>query len=120
MSNEVFENNDGVLRCPDCGAKFADTFEAVDHYLEDDEDAFDPALLLPGGYRLMIGSLLRSLYDNRTDPNFISEITQSTYMTLFMTEISPDMVHETMEDIIVESEMEDFDTQLKNLYKNGE
>lgn len=105
--------------CPDCGIKFKDMFDAVLHFLEDDEE-FDPALLLPGGYRLMIGSLLESLYDNRFDPEFISEVTQSTYATLFMAETNPDLVHETIEDIIVETEMEDFDVQLKKLYKNGE
>ena len=105
--------------CPDCGAKFNTIFEAVEHYVEDDDD-FDPALLLPGGYRLMIGTLLRSLYEHRTDPAFISEITQSTYGTLFTAEVEPELLNETVEDIIVATEMEDFDVQLKNLFKNGE
>lgn len=109
----------GMIHCPDCGLKFSSTFDAVEHFLEDDEE-FDPSLILPGGYRLMVGSLLESLYDNRHDPNFISEVVQSTYATLFMAEVNPDLVNETVEDIIVESEMEDFDGQLKKLFKNGE
>lgn len=119
MPNRFLDDNGKIPRCPDCGAKFNDVFDAIDHSLEDDED-FDPALLLPGGYRLMVGSLLRSIHDNRDQPNFIAEITQSTYATLFMAEMDPELVHETMEDIIVESEMEDFDAQLNKLYKNGE
>ena len=110
---------DHVPRCPDCGAKFDDVFGAIDHSIEEDTE-FDPALILPGGYRLMIGSLLRGLYAHRHDPGFISEITQSTYSTLFMTEVNPELVNETVEDLIVETEMEDFDVQLKKLFKNGE
>lgn len=105
--------------CPECGISFDNMFDAVEHFLEDDEE-FDPALTLPGGYRLMIGSLIKSLYENRFNPVFISEITQSTYGTLFMAEVNPELINETVEDIIVESEMEDFDAQLKRLYKNGE
>jgi hypothetical protein len=108
-----------VPTCPDCGLKFRDMFEAVEHFLEDDED-FDPMLILPGGYRLMVGSLLKSLYDNRDNANFISEIVQSTYATLFMAEVQPELISDSIEDIIVESEMVDFDVQLKNLFKNGE
>lgn len=108
-----------VPTCPECGLKFENVFDAVEHYLEDDED-FDPAMILPGGYRLMIGSLLKSLYDNRTNPTYLEEVLQSAYVTLFMAEVRPDMVGETVEDIIVESEMESFDDELKKLYKNGE
>ena len=105
--------------CPECGAKFSNIFDATEHFLEDDEN-FDPALLLPGGYRLMIGSLLRALYEHRNQPAFIADITQSTYATLFMAETQPELINETVEDIIVATEMEDFDVQLKNLFKNGE
>ena len=105
--------------CPECGLRFKDMFEAIEHFLEDDEE-FDPAMLLPGGYRLMLGSLLQAIYEHRNDPTFISEITQSTYATLFTAEVQPELINETVEDIIVETEMEDFDVQLKNLFKNGE
>jgi hypothetical protein len=105
--------------CPDCHMDFNDMFEAINHFLEDDED-FDPALILPGGYQLMIGSLLRALFEHRNEPKFISDIVQSTYATLFMAEMNPELVNETVEDMIVDSEMIDFDVQLKNLFKNGE
>lgn len=106
-------------RCPECGFKFNDAFEAVNHMVEDDQE-FDPALILPGGYRLMIGSLLRALYDNRKDPEYISEILQSAYITLFTAETNPEIIGETVEDIIVESVMEDFDGELNKLFKNRE
>jgi hypothetical protein len=42
--------------CPVCGEHFEDIFEATDHLLEENEDEFDPKLILPGGYTLMVGS----------------------------------------------------------------
>jgi hypothetical protein len=110
---------DELPRCHECGYKFNDAFEAVDHMLEDDEQ-FDPALILPGGYRLMIGSLLRALYDNRDDKKYLSEILQSAYITLFTAETNPEIIGETVEDIIVESVMENFDGEVNKLFKAGE
>jgi len=116
----VFDYKDGELpHCPECGQKFKDTFEAVDHMLEDDDD-FDPSLILPGGYRLMIGSMLRSLYDNRDKPEFLSEVLQSAYVTLFAAEYNPGIIGETVEDIIVESETKNLDEDLNKLLKAGE
>ena len=87
--------------------------------LEDDQE-FDPALILPGGYKLMIGSLLRALFENRDDEKYVSEILQSAYITLFTAETNPEIIGETVEDIIVESVMEDFDGELNKLFKNRE
>lgn len=116
----MFDYKKGELpRCPECGQKFTDAFDAVDHMLEDD-DEFNPALILPGGYRLMIGSLLRALFENRDDKEYISEILQSAYITLFTAETNPEIIGETVEDIIVESVMEDFDGELNKLFKDRE
>ena len=111
--------NSKLPKCPECGQKFKDAFEAVDHLLEDGED-FNPALILPGGYRLMVGSLLRGLYDNRLDHDYIAEIVQSTYITLFTAEVNPEAIGETVEDIIVESAMEDLDGEINKLLKDRE
>ena len=115
----MFNEDDGNPSCPECGAKFDNIFNAVEHMLEDDED-FDPSLILPGGYRLKIGSLLRSLYEHRDDPKMISDIVQSTYTTLFTAEFEPELINETVEDMIVESAMVDIDGELSKLFKNGE
>ena len=104
--------------CPECGQKFEDVFEAVDHLLEDDEE-FDPALILPGGFRLMVGSLIRAFYEHRFSANEVSDIAQDAYGTLFLAETTPDMIANTIEDIIVEDTMENFDNELKKLFKNG-
>ena len=111
-------NKQEIPTCPECGQKFDDVFEAVHHMLEDDEE-FDPALILPGGFRLMVGSLLSAIYEHRTEPDMISKITQDAYATLFLAEASPDMIAEAIEDIIVEDTMEGLDDELKKLFKNG-
>lgn len=111
-------NKHEIPTCPECGMKFDSVFEAVNHMLEDDEE-FDPALLLPGGFRLMVGSLLEALYEHRFEPAMISKITQDAYGTLFLAEASPELIADAIEDIIVEDTMEGFEDEVKKLFKNG-
>lgn len=105
--------------CPECGQHFENVFEATDHLLEEDEE-FDPALILPNGYRLMIGSLLRCMYRYAEEPEQIRSITQDTYLTLFTAETDPDTVVSVVEDMIVDSSMVGIDDELKQLLENGE
>lgn len=105
--------------CPECGEQFDNVFDATDHLLEDDEE-FDPALVLPNGYRLLVGSLLRCMYRYADEPDQIKTITQSTYMTLFTAETSPSTVVEVIEDMIVDSSMVGIDDELKRLLADGE
>lgn len=105
--------------CPECGQEFENVFEATDHLLEEDEE-FDPALILPNGYRLMIGSLLRCMYRYAEEPEQIRSITQDTYLTLFTAETDPDTVVSVVEDMIVDSSMVGIDDELKQLLENGE
>ena len=105
--------------CPECGQHFDNVFEATDHLLEE-EDEFDPALILPNGYRLMIGSLLRCMYRYATEPEQIRKITQDTYMTLFTAETQPDVILEVIEDMIVGSSMVGIDDELKQLLEDVE
>ena len=105
--------------CPECGEHFNNVFEATDHLLEDD-DEFDPALVLPNGARLMIGSLLRCLYKYADKPDQIKTITQSTYMTLFTAETQPEAIKDIVEEMIIESQMMEIDNELKQLLEKGE
>lgn len=105
--------------CPECGQHFDNVFEATDHLLEEEEE-FDPALILPNGYRLMIGSLLRCMYRYAEQPEQIRKITQDTYMTLFTAETQPDVILEVIEDMIVGSSMVGIDDELKQLLEDGE
>jgi hypothetical protein len=105
--------------CPECGEHFNNVFEATDHLLEDD-DEFDPALVLPNGAKLMIGSLLRCLYKYADKPDQIKTITQSTYMTLFTAETQPEAIKDIVEEMIIESQMMEIDNELKQLLEKGE
>ena len=106
--------------CPECGKRFNNVFEATDHLLEDDDDEFDPALILPNGARLMIGSLLRCLYKYADKPDQIKTITQSTYMTLFTAETQPEAIKDIVEEMIIKSQMMEIDDELKQLLEGGE
>ena len=108
-----------IKPCPECGERFDNIFEATDHLLEEDEE-FDPALILPNGYRLMIGSLLRCFYRYADEPEKIKDVAQDTYMTLFTVEMEPSTVVEVIEDMIVGSSMAEIDDELKQLLEGGE
>ena len=100
--------------CNECKEPFDDAFDFVDHFLKEDED-FDPYLILPNGYRLMVGSLLRYMYENADQPENIKHFTQSIYVTLFGADSGLDVFEEAREDLIVETEMNNFDSSLKSL-----
>lgn len=100
--------------CNECEVTFDSSFALVDHMLAEDEE-FDPYYLLPSGFKLMLGSLLRFMYNNAEDPNQIRLITQSTYVTLFASEMGYDLVDELVEDMVVKSALQDFDRDLQEL-----
>ena len=108
-----------VPPCPECGEQFDNVFQATDHLLEDDEE-FDPSLILPNGSRLMIGSLLRCLYKYAERPEQVKVITQSAYMTLFTAETQPEAIKDIVEEMIIKSQMMEIDDELKQLLEGGE
>lgn len=112
-------NRNNIPKCPECGEHFENVFDATDHLLEDDEE-FDPALILPNGYRLLIGSLLRCFYRYADSPENIMTIAESTYMTLFAAETQPNLVSSLVEDMIVDTQMVDLEDELKKLLEGGE
>lgn len=109
-----------IPKCDECGEAFSNIFEATDHFLEEDEPKFDPALILPGGFHLMIGSLLRHLYKNSTKPKQIRQITESVYATLYASETNPIQVQDIIQDMVVDSHMVGFEDELFNLLKGKE
>jgi len=102
--------------CNECNETFDDSFQLIDHTLYEDEE-FDPYYLLPNGYKLLLGSLLRFMYNNASEPEQIKLITQSTYVTLFASENGYDLVDELVEDMIVKSALQHFDEDLEALLK---
>lgn len=99
--------------CDSCNENFDNAFDLVDHITDGEE--FDPALILPSGLRLQIGSLLRFIYEYADEREQIRQIVQSTYVTLFAADQGLDVVDEIVEDMVVTSEMMKFDTSLKKL-----
>ena len=102
--------------CNECNQTFDDSFQLIDHTLYEDEE-FDPYYLLPNGFKLLLGSLLRFMYNNADEPEQIKLITQSTYVTLFASENGYDLVDELVEDMIVRSALQNFDEDLEALLK---
>lgn len=105
-----------IPKCKLCGQQFDNIFEATDHLLDDiGEQEFDPKLILPNGYTLMVGSLLRCLYRYADNPEEIKGITQSTYATLYAAEKNPGQMKHFIEDMIVHEHMNTFDSDLRTL-----
>jgi hypothetical protein len=105
-----------IPKCKLCGQEFDNIFEATDHLLDDaGERPFDPKLILPNGYTLMIGSLLRCIYDYANNPGEVKSIVQSTYATLYAAETSPGQMKAFIEDMVVHENMIDFDASLLEL-----
>ena len=110
-----------IKPCNICGTEFDNIFDATDHLLEDGgEEIFDPKLILPNGYTLMIGSLLRCLFSYADDPEQIKSITQSTYATLFAAETNPSEMRTMVEQLIVDEHMYDFDRALEKLLEENQ
>lgn len=108
-----------IKPCAICGEQFANVFEATDHLVEEGGDEiFDPCLILPGGYSLMIGSLLRCLFSHANNPAQIKSITQSTYATLYAAELSPKGMQDIIEEMVVSEQMSNFNFELKKLLEN--
>ena len=101
--------------CSVCGEHFENIFEATDHLMEDDDIEFDPKLILPNGYTLMVGSLLRCLFANAHSPKEIKSITQSTYATLYAAETNPGEMKSIIEDMIIRDTMKSIDKDLVKL-----
>ena len=99
--------------------KFDSSFELVDHLTDEDEE-FDPYLLLPTGHKLMVGSLLRFMYDNAHYPEQIELMSESTYITLFAAENGANFINELVEDMLVKSAFKDFDSSLRKLLSEEE
>lgn len=102
--------------CGICGQHFDNIFDATDHLVEDNgEKEFNPELVLPNGYKLMLGSMLRQLFDSADKPDEVRTITQLTYGTLYAAENNIGMMKKLVEDAIIHEHMSDIDDELKEL-----
>ena len=115
-------NYEDIPPCEVCGEEFENVFELTDHLVEDggEYEVFDPKLILPNGYSLMVGSLLRCLYSHADDPRQIRNITQSTYSTLYAAETNPEIIKDVIEDMVVAEHMFDIDDEIRDLLDDNE
>jgi hypothetical protein len=106
-------NPEDIPPCKVCGEHFDNIFEATDHLIDDENgEYFDPKLILPGGYQLLVGSLLRCLYEVSNKPKEVKDIVQSVYATLYAAESSPKKMKKYIEDVVVNQEMRHIDNEL--------
>ena len=102
--------------CGICGQHFDNIFEATDHLIEDSgEEEFNPEIILPNGYRLLVGSMLRQLFDNADNPEKVRTITQLTYGTLYAAESDIGLMKRLVEDAIIHEHMSLIDEELEEL-----
>ena len=107
--------------CGICGEHFDNIFDATDHLVEDNgEKEFNPEIVLPNGYKFMLGSMLRQLFDSADKPDEIRTITQLTYGTLYAAENNIGMMKKLVEDAIIHEHMSDIDDELKELLEEDE
>jgi len=106
--------------CKICGQHFDNIFEAVDHLIEDEnEPEFDPRLILPGGYQLMIGSLLRNIYQHAGNNKKVKDIIEHTYATLYAAETNPRKMKRFIEDFIIDTEMDVLEHEIKDFLREN-
>ena len=106
-------NSKDIPPCNICGQQFDNIFDATDHLIDDEDGVqFDPKHILPGGYQLLIGSLLRCIYESAGSPKSVRDITQSVYATLYAAESTPNKMKEYIEDVVVNQEMRHIDKEL--------
>jgi hypothetical protein len=107
--------------CGICGQHFDNIFEATDHLIEDNgEEEFNPEIVLPNGYRLLLGNMLRQLFESADDPEEIRTITQLTYGTLYAAETNVGLMKKLVEDAIIHEHMSEIDDELKDLLEEDE
>ena len=109
-----------IPQCNVCGTEFDNIFDAVNHLMDDEEDVFDPALKLPNGYSLLLGSLLEELYRNADNPDRIKDLTEMTYATLYAAQTDVTQMKELVEEAIVKQHMIEIDEELKELLEGDE
>jgi hypothetical protein len=118
-----FEDEPPHNYCNECDTEFEDSFQLVDHVLEDDEE-FDPFLLLPNGVKLLFGSFLRYIFAHADEPDRIKTLAQSTYITLFAAENGYDPLNDLIEDMVIKLELQNFEENFKKFMekedKDGE
>lgn len=105
-----------IPKCYVCGTEFDNIFDATDHLSEDnDEEEFNPKITLPNGYSLLLGSLLRELFDAAEEPERIRTLTQLTFGTMYAASNDVGAMKQLIEDAIVYDHMSYIEEELQEL-----
>ena len=108
-----------IKPCEVCGTHFDTVFDMVDHLQEEGEPPFDPALLLPNGYRLLVGTLLRLIHEQSNKPSQVRKITEGAYMNLYLAETDQQAMRSNIEDVLVEKFVSELDRDLRELLEKN-
>lgn len=109
-----------IKPCAVCGTEFKNIFEMVDHLDEEGDAPFDPKLILPNGYKLLVGTLLRLVHEHSNKPSQVRKIVESAYTTLYLAENDERAMRENVEDVIVENFTRNLDRELKELLEGND
>lgn len=107
-----------IKPCDVCGTPFNNIFEMVDHLYEEGQEEFDPQLILPNGYKLLVGTLLRLIHERSNKPSQVREIVEGAYTTLYLAETDVTAMRSRVEDVMVEKFMKDLDKELQELLED--
>jgi hypothetical protein len=83
--------------------------------VDEDGNGFDPTLVLPNGYRLLVGTLLRLIHERSNKPSQVREIIEGAYTTLYLAETDEHAMRGRVEEIMVEKFTRNLDKELKQL-----
>lgn len=109
-----------IPKCYVCGTEFDNIFDATDHLVEDNgEEEFEPKIVLPNGYTLLVGSLLRELFHSADEPERIRTLTQLTFGTLYAASNDAGSMKKLVEDAIVYDHMSYIDEELQELLEEN-
>lgn len=110
-------------RCSECGQRFDNVFDAIRHLADaSEEEMFDPALILPGGYRLMIGTMLEDVYklSESGDTDKLMKLAESAFLALYTAEHKHELLAEAFNNIEVQREMRNFDHKLEKFLDDAQ
>ena len=110
-----------IKPCEVCGQQFSNIFEMIDH-LSDDEgvEPFDPAMVLPNGYKFLVGTLLRLVYEYSNKPSNVRAIVSEAYSNLYLAETNQEAMRTNVEDAIVERFIKNLDKELAELLEDND
>lgn len=108
-----------IKPCDVCGEHFDTVFDMVDHLQEEGEPPFDPSLLLPNGYKLLVGTLLRLVHEQSNKPSQVRKITESAYMNLYLAETDQVAMRKNIEDVLVDKFVSELDRELAALLEDN-